>query len=156
RSGDGVTSDGRERRPTVPKPAFPDLAAVLPGEAGVLANVLADLSDHDAKLVYADWLEEHHDPRGPLLRDVVAAWRTGKKLPALKAAAKAWRDLVGITLMEKLRDSALAPRADRVLAAVRPGITFRNPRAAERSLPVGASKSGGRPDMPAAAKWPED
>jgi uncharacterized protein (TIGR02996 family) len=140
----------------VAKPAFPKPAAVLPGEAGVLATVLADLSDHDAKLVYADWLEERDDPRGPLLRKCVAAHRAGKKLPAVKAALKPWLDLIGLTLLAKLRDSALGPRADRILAAVRPAITFRNPRAPERSLPVGASKFGGRPDMPAGTKWPED
>ena len=48
---------------------------MLPGEADVLANVLADLSDHDAKLVYADWLEERDDRRGPLLRKFVTAYQ---------------------------------------------------------------------------------
>src|SRR5262249_17469459 len=119
-------------------------------------SVLADLSDHDAKLVYADWLEEHGDRRGPVLRKVVTAHRTGKKLPAVKAAPKPWCGLVGITLLLKLRDTVLAQKTDRILAAGRPAISFRHPRAPERSLPVGASKSGGRPDMPATAEWPKD
>ena len=65
-------------KPTKPKSAFSDPAAALPGEADILANVLADLSDHDAKLVYADWLEERDDPRGELLRKFVTAHRAGK------------------------------------------------------------------------------
>lgn len=42
-----------------------DPAAVHPGEAEMLAAVLADLTDDLPKLVYADWLEERGDPRGP-------------------------------------------------------------------------------------------
>jgi uncharacterized protein (TIGR02996 family) len=146
--------------PAKPRPAFARPAAALPGEADILATVLADLSDHDAKLVYADWLEEHDDRRGPLLRSFVTAYRAGKKLPAVKSAPQPWRNLVGLTLMAKFRDTALAPRADRVLAAVRPAISFWSQRARRsadqpRSVPVGASKSGGRPDLPAGARWPE-
>jgi uncharacterized protein (TIGR02996 family) len=154
----GVGSSPTEEvtMPPRPKPALPDPAAVLPGEADILANVLDDLSDDNAKLVYADWLEERDDPRGPLLRKFVAAFRAGKKLPPVKSAPKPWRDVVGLTLMSKLRDTDLAPKADAVLAAVRPAITFGFAKAAEGSIPVGASKYGGRPDMPAKAKWPED
>ncbi len=62
-------------------PAFPDPAAPLPGEADLLAKVVADLRDDTAKLVYADWLEERDDPRGPFLRAVVTAARAKKPLP---------------------------------------------------------------------------
>src|SRR5215475_9549945 len=116
--------------PTTPQPAFPKPTAVLPGETDILANVLADLSDHDAKLVYADWLEEHDDKRGPLLRKFVTAHRTGKKLPA--------------------------PKTDALLAIVQPALTLDYVKAPEKSLAVGRSKFGGQPDLPASAEWPED
>ena len=56
------------------KPAFPKPAAVLPGEAGVLATVLADLSDHDAKLVYADWLQDRGEERRAEYLRVLCRW----------------------------------------------------------------------------------
>ena len=140
--------------PAKPKSPFPDPAATLPGEADILANVLADLSDHDAKLVYADWLEEHGDKRGPLLREFVTAYRAGKRLPKVTSAPKPWRDLVGITLIAKLRGTPLEPRANQLLALARPALTFKSVKAPEKSLPVGASKFGGQPDIPPNAEWP--
>jgi uncharacterized protein (TIGR02996 family) len=134
---------------------FPDPVAKLPGEADILANVLADLSDHDAKLVYADWLEEHGDARGPLLRNFLTAYRAGKKtLPPINAAPKPWRDLVGITLMRRLVGTDFAPVADKLLALARPAIAFKSTKAAEKTLAVGASRLGGGPDLPPGAEWP--
>ncbi len=130
--------------PHAPKPAIPNPAAVLPGEADILASVLADLSDDTAKLVYADWLEDRDDPRGPLLRTFVTAFRAGKKLPPVNSAPKPWRDLVGITLMTSLHGTALAAHVDRLLALAKPALTIRVTRADEQSLPLGASKFGGR------------
>jgi uncharacterized protein (TIGR02996 family) len=138
-----------------PKPAFPQPAATLPGEADILATVVADLSDDTAKLVYADWLEDRDDPRGPLLRKSVVAFRAGKKLPPAGKAAEPWRDLVGLTLMGFLRERAwLLERADRFLRLARPALTFRSAKTADAKLRVGASKFGGRPDMPAETEWP--
>lgn len=140
--------------PTKSQSAFPKPAAALPGEADLLANVLSDLSDHDAKLVYADWLEEHGDPRGPLLRTFVTAYRAGKTLPSVKAAPEPWRDLLGLTLIEKLRGNELAPQTDKLLALAKPSIEYKTPKAAEKTLKVGASKFGGRPDLPPGLEWP--
>ncbi len=141
--------------PKKPHAAFPNPAATLPGEADILANVLADLSDHDAKLVYADWLEERDDPRGPLLRNFVAAYRAGKKaLPVVNTAPKPWRDLVGITLMRKLRDTDFAPLANELLALARPTIALKSTKVAEKSLAVGTSRLGGGADLPPGAEWP--
>jgi uncharacterized protein (TIGR02996 family) len=141
--------------PAKTKQAFPSPAAVLPGEAYILANVIGNLADHDAKLVYADWLEEHDDPRGPVLRGFVTAYRAGQKLPPVKSASQPWRDLVGITLVAQTRDTALAANADQLLALARPSIAYESAKAAENSLPVGASKLGGRPDLPPGIKWPK-
>lgn len=138
----------------MPKPAFPQPAAALPGEADVLANVIADLSDHDAKLVYADWLEEHGDKRGPLLREFITAHREGKKLPPMKTAPEPWRNLLGVTLIEKLNTHELAAQTDKLLTLAKPSIEYKTPKAAEKTLKVGASKFGGRPDLPPDLDWP--
>src|SRR5262249_56336977 len=96
------------------RPALPNPAAVLPGEADILATVVADLADDTAKLVYADWLEEHDDPRGPFLREFVTATRRGNPPPPSDVFPKPWRDLVGVTLVEAARTHRLAARIDTV------------------------------------------
>ncbi len=140
--------------PAKPTSAFSVRAATLPGEADILAHVLADLSDHNAKLVYADWLEEHDDKRGPFLRKFVTAHRDWKALPALKGVPKAWRDLVGLSLIVETQNSPLVMSEAQILALARPAIEFNSARAAEKSIPVGASKLGGGPDLPPDAEWP--
>jgi uncharacterized protein YwqG len=55
----------------------------------------------------------------------------------------------------KTRNTVLAPKADEILATARPAIAFKSAKAAEKSLAVGASKLGGRPDMPEKQKWPK-
>lgn len=142
--------------PAKPKSAFPNPAAILPGEADVLANVLADLSDHDAKLVYADWLEERDDPRGPLLREFVAAYRTGKKkLPVVDTAPKPWRDLVGITLIEEARKKEVETYTDAFLRLARPALRLELVETVDKKLSVGTSKFHGIPDTPADMEWPQ-
>jgi uncharacterized protein (TIGR02996 family) len=137
-----------------PNSALPQPAAALPGELALLTTVVANLSDDTAKLVYADWLEEHDDPRGKLLRECVTAFRAGKKLPAISRAPKPWRDLVGLKLMSRLRKAKLTARANTLLRLGRPALTFKSARAKEAALNVGASKLGGRPDMLPEVKWP--
>lgn len=136
--------------------AFPSPAAVHDGEADILARVIANLADHDAKLVYADWLEERDDARGPLLRDFVQAFRAGKKkLPNTKDAPEGWHDLVGLKYMELLHQFKLAHKADGFLALARPAITYKPSGAKEKSFAVGASRIGGRPDLPPETEWPD-
>jgi uncharacterized protein (TIGR02996 family) len=136
------------------KAGFPRPAAILPGETDILANVLADQCDEHAKLVYADWLEERDDPRGPLLRNFLTAYRAGKKLPAVTATPQPWRDLVSITLMRKLRAVGLADHTNALLRLARPALTFTVVKATDPALVIGATKLGGRPDLPPETRWP--
>ena len=132
-----------------------DVAAPLPGEADLLARVVSDLRDDTAKLVYADWLEEHDDPRGPFLRKFVAAAAGDAKLPPSRRLAKAWRDIVGVTLVEGLRERGLTDRRDDLLGLAMPTVTISMKRASEKGLPVGGSRFGGRPDLAPGVAWPE-
>jgi uncharacterized protein (TIGR02996 family) len=131
---------------------FPSPAAVHDGEADILARVIDNLADHDAKLVYADWLEERDDPRGPLLRDFVQAFRGGKKLPDTKGAPEAWYQLVGMKVMELIAEEGLARKADGLLALALPAIEYE--KLGSGKVPRGASRIGGLPDLPADAEWP--
>ena len=59
-------------------------------EAAFIAALVAEPSDRTAALVFADWLDERGDPRGPMLRnDEVRAWMPPKyenPIPTLRAA----------------------------------------------------------------------
>jgi uncharacterized protein (TIGR02996 family) len=140
----------------MPHNPFPDPAAVHPGEAAMLSAVLADLTDDLPKLVYADWLEEHGDARGPFLREFVTAARNGGKLPKPKRLSKAWLDLIGARAVMAVRDLDLpmpfAP--DEYLHDARPALTFTSKKTKDTFLPVGASKFGGEPDVPTKFRWP--
>ncbi len=139
--------------PTKKSKAFPSPAAVHDGESDILARVVANLADHDAKLVYADWLEERDDARGPLLRDFVRAFRVGEKLPDTKKAPDAWHNLVGLKLMELIAAEGLTHKAEQVLALALPAIEFK--KLGSGRVPLGGSRIGGRPDLPPDAEWPE-
>ena len=51
--------------------------------------------------------------------------------------------------------SPLASRADRLLALARPALAVASVAAPEKTLAVGASKYGGRPDLPPGTRWPK-
>src|SRR5262249_43619864 len=87
-------------------------------------------------------------------RKCVTAFRARKNLPSVAKTPKPWRDLVGISLMERLAAAKLIRRADTFLRLARPAVTFKSSRAADAKLPIGASKFGGGPDLPPGTKWP--
>ncbi len=133
----------------------PDPAAVLPGESEILAAVVANLADHTAKLVYADWLEEHNDPRGPVLREFVRAVQDGHPLPATDGLLAGWCEMVGLRLVERVREFDLEPYRDRLLALARPVLELNDVTLVDETLfPPGCSKLGGRPALPRGAEWP--
>lgn len=139
----------------MPHNPLPDPAAVLPGEAAMLAAVLANLTDDLPKLVYADWLEEHGDPRGPFLREFVHAARSGEKLPRPKRMSKAWLDMIGYRAVVAVRERELILTADEMLRNAVPAVAFTSKRAKDAAISVGASKFGGEPDVPVKFRWPK-
>jgi uncharacterized protein (TIGR02996 family) len=75
-------------------------------EDGLLAALLADPADDEARLVYADWLEERGDPRADYLRLSVAlaalvrqggegADERRRLLTLAEALPRGWREAVG-------------------------------------------------------------
>jgi uncharacterized protein (TIGR02996 family) len=156
---------------------FPDPAAVLPGEAAMLAAVLANLTDDLPKLVYADWLEERGDERGVFLREFTTAARNGKKLPKPKKLSESWLDLVGYPLIAIPRErgvplprelsqvpewaSLASPESwastppEHLLRDALPALTFSSEKAKDSTLPVVVRRFGGGPDVPPKFKWPK-
>lgn len=135
----------------VPSP-FRDPACLLTDERALLAKVLASPADDVAKLVYADWLEERDDPRGPFLRAWVQS--PGTDPPPPPAAANSWLSLLGVSLRAQLRPFAGQPWADAAARTAMPGVIVAT-KESKRPLPRGASKVGGLPDLPPDTEWPE-
>ncbi len=120
----------------------------------MLAAVVADPGDDTVKLAYADWLEERDDPRGPFLREQLAAVRASKPIPIRKFAPDSWLDLVGLSLLRKIHDSEFSKHERKLMPLARPALRITSKRFPFRRLPIGTSQFGGRPDAPGNFDWP--
>jgi uncharacterized protein (TIGR02996 family) len=138
---------------------FPDPACRLSDEYPMLAAVLADTRyppDDLPKLVYADWLEERADPRGPFLREWVTAMQADRPRPvAPKGMSACWLSVIGYTLEAAVHRLGYPVWSDAVLRAARPGVLVSTKPHTGKPFPTGASKVGGLPDLPPDAEWPE-
>lgn len=132
-----------------------DLATRLAGEGDILAAVAANPADDTAKLVYADWLDEHDDPRGTFLRQFVDAARNGRVLPEAAAYPASWLELVGVPLVALVRSLGLDEHRTAILARAKPAVAINTEPCAENELPVDGSKFGGLPALPRGAAWPQ-
>ena len=132
---------------------LPDPAADHPGEREMLAAVLSNLTDDLPKLVYADWLEDRGDPRGPYLRQFVEAMRAGTALPPA-VGSDCWNATVGTRIARAATAYGFAPHLDDLFHLARSMLRVVTDPSDDDSIPVGATKFGGCPDLPALAEWP--
>jgi uncharacterized protein (TIGR02996 family) len=130
-----------------------------PEEFALLSGIVDHPTDDARRLVYADWLEERSDPRRPLLRCFVEAYRAREPLPPLDSVPAAWADLTGLTITAKVTECRLRRWRDKLLALARPALRlevpeadFDNPPPAPRAR--GTTRLGGDPDLPAGASYP--
>ncbi len=127
---------------------------LLPGERELLTTVVANLADDAPKLVYADWLEEHGDDRSDFLRAYVRAARSMSPADfpqAKKGVSEEWLELIGYRLLKLIADEGLRELKRPVLRLARPALRMKE---GGRTVPVGASKVGGLPDLPPGFRWP--
>jgi uncharacterized protein (TIGR02996 family) len=130
---------------------------MLEGESEWLALVLANLLDDNAKLVYADWLQERGDDRAAFLRGFVGAARTRnpRDLPEPKPHhSEEWLELIGFRLVERIARSGQPELKEPALRLARPALRMVQTEADDEQLGVGASKIGGMPDLPPGYAWP--
>jgi uncharacterized protein (TIGR02996 family) len=134
---------------------FPQLAATLPGELPLLLEVIQNLSHEDSVLVYADWLEERGDPRGSFLREYVQFVKDPQRplLPE-NTLPRPWLDLMGTQLAQALRWYELDVLRPYLIPHLKPCVLFAAEVESDDALPVGCTKIGGLPDLPADTDWP--
>jgi uncharacterized protein (TIGR02996 family) len=130
-----------------------------PEELALLGGIVDHPTDDAGRLVYADWLEERGDARGPLLRRFAEGHRSKKPLPPLEGVPVAWADLTGLTIMAKVAECGLRRWRDELLALARPALRLEAPEANFDDPPpppaaLGTTRLGGDPDLPAGASYP--
>jgi uncharacterized protein (TIGR02996 family) len=130
----------------------------LASEREWLAAVVDDLASDEPKLVYADWLDERGDERGPLLRQLVAASDSMSlddfPVPGKRVSTQ-WLDLVGFPLLRAIAETRLLEMKAPTLRFARPALRMVAHSASDKKIDVGASKIGGLPDLPAGLAWPQ-
>src|SRR4051812_980295 len=131
-----------------------DALPALPGELPLLSAVVSSPDDDQIKLVYADWLEEHDDPRGAFLRQFIDAVQTGKQLPSGRGIPSAWQEMTGLSLLRRLCKGGLAEHRATIMALAQPALALETKASAEGRIAVGATKFGGKPDLPTGSEWP--
>lgn len=133
---------------------------MLDGEGEWLSAVVANLADDNTKLVYADWLQEQGDyDRAAFLRKFVEASRTMRAddfpKPKPKKHGEEWLELIGFRLLERAARDGFPELKKPLLKLARPALRMVTQRVKDEKMPVGASKIGGRPDLPKGFAWPK-
>jgi uncharacterized protein (TIGR02996 family) len=137
-------------------PLFPDPACRLLNEYGLLAAVLATPHDDLPRLVYADFLEEQNDPRGPFLRKWVLAKQTSQPRPKPPIGlSPRWMNLIGYSLDVRLMRHNVPRWAETVRRYAEPCILVNTRVSTGKPVQTGTSKLGGLPDLDPDTEWPE-
>jgi uncharacterized protein (TIGR02996 family) len=132
-------------------------AVSLPGEFPFISAIAADLLDDTPKLVYADWLEEHDDPRSVFLRKLVEVSHSAAKnlkWPTVRGQPRAWVNMIGYHLLRAIHENGFVAAKDAILNLAKPTVTIETKHTKESAISLGGSKFGGHPDLPAKVEWP--
>ena len=136
-------------------------------ELTFLSKIADNLNDHSSKLVYADWLDEQGDTeRASFIRKTVAAIESGDAgaFPDLDAFPKSWVQATGAPLSKAiLEQGEAAEHHDVILSHAIPCLNYESDKdydwgadmTLDESIPVGATKVFGLPDLPSGTQWPK-
>ena len=148
--------ESKERTDSSDSSVMVERAISLAGEAPILKEMVDDLTNIPAKLAYAEWLERQGDSRAAVLRDCITAMQEpGWPLPDSSDCPEVWRNVTGIALLEALAEQKLFANRDAILRLARPTVEIQTNLATKADFPIGASRFGGRPDLPPNIAWPE-
>ncbi|MCX7666853.1 MAG: DUF1963 domain-containing protein [Gemmataceae bacterium] len=136
--------------------------SLQPDEIGFLARVQENFADDAPKLIYADWLEEHEDPRGAYLRAWVKFRRRQLKyhdynelLDSWHLNQTIWAYVMGCPQTNQLiRDACPTNLVDEITQHFRAGFWFYVFAFPWENPVIGHTKRAGFPDLPASQRWP--
>lgn len=144
-------------------------AVQIEGEEPFLNSAADNLADANARLVYADWLEEQGDPnRAEFLRAYSKAFDSMNvdDFPDSDSVPASWANTIGASLVHALAEHGISELRDELLKIAKPSLVyeFEEPDHGpitevkqlenDAEIPVGGSKIFGLPDLPAGATWP--
>lgn len=132
-------------------------AAQLPGEDDFLNAVVDDLTNEDARLVYADWLEEQGDARrAKFLREYSRAFKSmdPNDFPSMRRIPDEWTRMIGAKLVYAIASQDLGKHRNKWLALAKPALNYSAKRTSDKKIPVGGTKLYGLPDLPPGTPWP--
>lgn len=128
-------------------------------EQRLLSSIVSSPKNLDAKLVYADWLDEHSDPRGDFLRKYAKALESmqPKDFPKPRKIDKSWLSLIAFDAMELTALNSEDPLQwrDEVFDLLEPAILLETKSTPDSKIEIGMSKYGGSPDLPSRFDWPK-
>jgi len=130
-------------------------ADLLPDERAQLRHVIDHLDDNAVLLAYADWLQADAPDRAAFIRQMVTATTTRMPgdLPDVGDLHREWTELVGHQLLHAVLHSNQPELWTTYARVVRPCLRMAA-MDVDGELPVGCSKFGGLPDLPASTPWP--
>ena len=130
---------------------------LLPDERLWMQRVLEDPRSVAERRVYADWLDEQNEStRAQFLRRLAEAMESLElgSLPIAEGIHPAWRELLSYDILQVILTSESPADHLHVLDLQRPALRYEFV-APTGEVPVGATKSGGLPDLPSPADWPQ-
>lgn len=129
---------------------------LLPGERPFLNRVFESIGELEPLNEYAAWLRQHGSPRGEFLETysrALQSWNVAD-FPDPATMPEPWLELIGHRIVRRLADRGLSQFSDLVFSVARPALRIIASPEDDEQIPVGGSKFGGSPDLPAGFEWP--
>lgn len=129
----------------------------LDGEGVSLDRVSFHPTDDAARREYAEWLSGKDDRRADFLRKFVDASQSmnAGDFPVVpEDMSEEWVELIGYRLLERAAANGFPELKTPLLTLARPALRMIMTPTPDDSIPVGASKIGGLPDLPPDFVWP--
>lgn len=132
-------------------------------EASLLQQVIDNRMDDEAKLVYADWLDEHGERiHAAFLRDCVTSFQTmnPEDFPDFDDVPRSWANMIGAPMMKAIATHGFSELRDELLKVTKPALRFSFEPSSDSgltrdaSIPIGGTKIFGLPDLPPGTAWP--
>jgi Domain of unknown function (DUF1963) len=122
-----------------------------------VSRLITDFTSREAFAAYSAWLAEHDQAKAAYVRRLVEAYFDKQDLnsfPEASALSPQWIEMIGTDVLRGLLECELASVASVFCSLVRPIVRIEAHLGQDAAVPLGTSKFGGLPDMPATATWP--
>lgn len=145
-----------KKRDYTPKEKLAD--RLLPQEFEMLREVSYDIGNADVLRKYQKWLKDHGDNKRASFIGKYAKFTETMKAadaPAAKKFDQEWLNLLGVPLLYGLSSDRLGQYKEVINQVALPALQIEWLESSDSAIPVGGTKLGGTPDLPADFVWPK-